>query len=113
MKEDEIAADVTSPIIEGVDNNFDTDENSSDSEFSITDSDEGEKTVTKSEEVGGNLELEELTLEAILEHLGPVVDRAKKVWHFINEKEKSPPLNYVIPCGATEYLPEAYGLVIE
>ena len=87
---------------------------SSDSEFSVTDSDseEGEKSASKLEGMDGNLELEEWTPEAIVEYLRPVVNRAKKVWHFINGKENNPPFNYVIPCGATEYLPEDYGLAL-
>ena len=109
MKEDDSVADIIFQNMEVEDKNNDNDENSRDSEFSITDSDEGKKIVTKSERMGGNLELEQWTPEAIIDHLGPVVDRATKVWHFINGKEKNPPLNYVIPCGAKEYLPEAYG----
>ena len=111
-KEKEIISEDIPPLVEEPDNKSVIDDTSSNNDFSITDSDEGEKSAAKLEGMGGNLELEQWTNEAILEHLGPVVDRAKTVWKFLNGKEKSPPLNYVIPCGAIEYLPEAYELAL-
>ena len=67
-----------SPLVEEIDTGSEDEEKSSDSEFSITDSNEGEMSVSKLEGMGGNLGLEEWTQEAILKFLRPVVDRAKK-----------------------------------
>ena len=112
--EDKIILDDIPTVMDQVEGELTENDQSSDSEFSITDSDSdtGEKSASKLEGMGGSMELQEWTPEAIVECLGPVVDRAKKVWYFINGKENDPPLNYVIPCGATEYLPEAYGLAL-
>ena len=67
---------------------------------------------SKSEVLGGDIELQTWTVEAILQHLGPILDRARKVWKFKNGVTKEPPLDFVVPCGAVDYLPKSYGLAL-
>ena len=69
-KEKEIISEDIPPLVEDTDDKSVIDDTSSNSDFSITDSDEGEKSAAKLEGMGGNLELEQWTNEAILEHLG-------------------------------------------
>ena len=71
MKEDNITVDVIPTVMDQVNGELITNDQSSDSEFSVTDSDsdEGEKSAAKLEGMSGNMELQEWTSEAIVEFL--------------------------------------------